>query len=165
MAKSSGGSNKLLWIMVILLILSLTISAVALYMVFSQPDPAAQTTTGDQAAAEAEESAEAEAPVFLEIEPFTVNLADDQYGPRLLYVGITLKVAEEGDKETLQQHLPEVRSRLLTAMSGKRAGELTAPGGKEALIDQVIAALEAPLSGNQKQVTVNDVLFTEFIVQ
>lgn len=165
MAKSSGGSNKLLWVMVVLLILSLTISAAALYMVFSQPDPATQAAAETEAAAEEEESEEPEAPVFLEIEPFTVNLADDEYGPRLLYAGITLKVAEEDDKAVLEQHLPEVRSRLITTMSGRRAEELTAAGGKEDLSNEVIAALEAPLSGNQKQVTVNDVLFTEFIVQ
>ena len=162
MAKSSGGSNKLLWIMVVLLVLSLTVSAAALYMVFSQPGPAAPAQTAE---AEQEEPPEPASPIFFEIGPFTVNLADDQYGPRLLYVGVTLRLAEEGDQAVLEEHLPSVRSRLLTVMSGKQASELTSVGGKETLKEEVTAALEVPMSEGQEPPAIEEVLFTEFIVQ
>ncbi|SEL74122.1 flagellar basal body-associated protein FliL [Halomonas daqiaonensis] len=159
MAKSSGGSRKLLWAMMVLLILSSSAAAVALYMVFTQQGSEAQATLN------APETPEQQAPIFLPIEPFTVNLADDDYGPRLLYTGLTLKLGDEGSQEILKQHMPQVRSRLLTLFSGKQAGELTSPGGKQRLEEQVIAALEAPMSENQPDVAINEVLFTEFIVQ
>ncbi|SFT55853.1 flagellar basal body-associated protein FliL [Halomonas saccharevitans] len=159
MAKSSGGSRKLLWSMMVLLILSSSAAAVALYMVLSQPENEAQS------ALSAQEVPEPPAPIFLPIEPFTVNLADDQYGPRLLYTGLSLKLGDEQSQALLEQHMPQVRSRLLMLFSGKQAGELTSPGGKQRLAEQVIAALEAPMSDNQPELAIDDVLFTEFIVQ
>ena len=159
MAKSRGGSRKLLWLMMVLLILSSSAAAVAIYMVLTQQDSEAQSVT------QTEVMPEPKAPIFMPIKPFTVNLADDEYGPRLLYTGLTLKLGDEESKAILEQHMPQVRSRLLTLFSGKQAGELTSPGGKQRLADQVVAALEAPMSVNQPEVAINDVLFTEFIVQ
>ncbi|MGM0535179.1 MAG: flagellar basal body-associated protein FliL [Pseudomonadota bacterium] len=159
MAKSRGGSRKLLWSMMVLLILSSSAAAVALYMVFNQPD------SETQSAANAQVAPEQKTPIFLPIEPFTVNLADDDYGPRLLYTGLSLKLDDEQGKEILEEHMPQVRSRLLTLFSGKQASELTSPGGKQRLAEEVIAALEAPMSENQPDLTIDDVLFTEFIVQ
>ena len=159
MAKSRGGSRKLLWLMMVLLILSSSAAAVAIYMVLTQQDSEAQSVT------QTEVMPEPKAPIFMPIKPFTVNLADDDYGPRLLYTGLTLKLGDEESKAILEQHMPQVRSRLLTLFSGKQTGELTSPGGKQRLADQVVAALEAPMSVNQPEVAINDVLFTEFIVQ
>ncbi|MDI5922804.1 flagellar basal body-associated protein FliL [Halomonas sp. LR5S13] len=159
MAKSSGGSRKLLWSMMVLLILSSSAAAVALYMVFNQQGGAAQSALNTQV------TPEQKAPIFLPIQPFTVNLADDEYGPRLLYTGLSLKLSDEASQEILEQHMPQVRSRLLTLFSGKQASELTSPGSKQRLADQVVAALEAPMSENQPELAINDVLFTEFIVQ
>lgn len=159
MAKSSGGSRKLLWSMMVLLILSSSAAAVALYMVFNQQGSDAQSAFNTQV------TPEQKAPIFLPIQPFTVNLADDDHGPRLLYTGLSLKLGDEKSQAILEQHMPQVRSRLLTLFSGKQASDLTSPGGKQRLADQVIAALEAPMSDNQPELTINDVLFTEFIVQ
>ncbi|MEQ6887216.1 flagellar basal body-associated protein FliL [Halomonas sp. CS7] len=159
MAKSSGGSRTLLWTMMVLLILSSSAAAVALYMVLSQPDGEARSALNVQA------ESEPQAPIFLPITPFTVNLADDQYGPRLLYTGLSLKLGNEQSQAVLEQHMPQVRSRLLMLFSGKQADELTSPGGKQRLAEQVIAALEAPMSDTQPELAIDDVLFTEFIVQ
>ncbi|TDO16787.1 MULTISPECIES: flagellar basal body-associated protein FliL [Halomonas] len=163
MAKSSGGSRKLLWLMIGLLILSSSAAAVGFYMVFTQPDGENESASASTSSPQA--TAEPQAPIFMPIKPFTVNLADDKYGPRLLYTGLSLKLGDEKSQVILEQHMPEVRSRLLMLFSGKQASELTSPGGKRRLADQVIAALEAPMSEDQPEVTINDVLFTEFIVQ
>lgn len=159
MAKSRGDSRKLLWTMMVLLILSSSAAAVALYMVLSQPDGDARSALNVQA------TPEPQAPIFLPIEPFTVNLADDEYGPRLLYTGLSLKLGDERSQAVLEQHMPQVRSRLLMLFSGKQAEELTSPGGKQRLAVQVVAALEAPMSDDQPELAIDDVLFTEFIVQ
>ncbi len=158
MATTSGGSRKLLWLMMVLLILSSSAAAVALFMVF---DRRAASTQGTAPAVQAERKA----PIFLSIEPFTVNLADDEYGSRLLYTGITLKLDDAQSKEVLQEYMPQVRSRLLTLFAGKEARQLTAPGDKQRLAEEVLAALEAPMEPEQPALAVDEVLFTEFIVQ
>lgn len=104
-------------------------------------------------------------PVFTRIEPFTVNLADDRFGSRLLYIGITLRVGNEQSKAIIEEHMPQVRSRLLILLSGKQASELTSTEGKEALAQDIISRLSVPLTENQPPLDLREVLFTEFIVQ
>lgn len=157
MAESSGGSKKLLWVMIILVLLSSGGAAAAIYMVMNQ--------NGNGNAAEAQVEPERQSPIFLDIEPFTVNLESDRAGARLLYTGITLRVGNEESKQILDEHMPQVRSRLLTLLSGKQASELTSPEGKKALSQDIITALNEPLAENQAPLDLREVLFTEFIVQ
>lgn len=157
MAESSNGSKKLIWIMVFLVLLSSAGAAAALYMVMGRDT--------DTDTSEAQQVTERQAPIFLRIEPFTVNLADDTHGSRLLYVGVTLRVGEEQSKELLDEHMPQVRSRLLTLFSGKQATELTSPEGKQQLANEVIDRLSVPMTENQPPLDLREVLFTEFIVQ
>ena len=159
MATSKGGSRKLLWLMVILVILSSSAAAAAIYLVFDQrQDPA-------QASVQTAAVPERRAPIFVKIDPFTVNLADDVYGSRLLYTGLSLKVGNEETRDILVEHMPQVRSRLLLMFAGKQASELTDPGSKQGLGEQVMAVLDPPMTDHQPELVIEDVLFTEFIVQ
>ncbi|WP_445001159.1 flagellar basal body-associated protein FliL [Halomonas mongoliensis] len=156
MAKTGGSSSKLLWLMAILVVVSVSAAGAALYMVMGQGEPhAAQTQSVP----------ERRAPIFVKIDPFTVNLADDVYGSRLLYTGISLKVGDHETRDILQEHMPQVRSRLLMLFSGQQASELTQPGGKAQLAEKVSATLHEPMTEHQPDLIIEDVLFTEFIVQ
>jgi len=157
MAETSSGSKKLLWIMIILVVLSSAGAAAAIYMVLDQ--------RGGTEGGEIQQVVERETPVFTRIEPFTVNLADDRYGSRLLYTGITLLVGNEQSKTIIEEHMPQVRSRLLILLSGKQASELTSIEGKEELAQAIIGRLTVPLTDNQPPLDLREVLFTEFIVQ
>ncbi|MCA1772865.1 MAG: flagellar basal body-associated protein FliL [Halomonas sp.] len=157
MAESSGGPKKLLWVMIILVLLSSAGAAAAIYMVLDQDDDNSEDTT--------EQVAESKPPVFLTIEPFTVNLADDRHGTRLLYTGITLRVEDEDMRELLEEHMPQVRSRLLSVLSGQEAGELTSSEGKQQLASTINERLSEPFDENQPPLELREVLFTEFIVQ
>ncbi|MFP4137052.1 MAG: flagellar basal body-associated protein FliL [Halomonas sp.] len=158
MAKSAGGSRKLMWVMILLLTLSSSAAAVALFLVFDQRDTSAEESTET-------EVVERKPPIFFPIEPFTVNLADDEYGSRLLYTGITLKLGDKETKELLEEYMPQVRSRLLTLFSGQQAKELTSSEDKQRLAEEIVATLETPLEEEQPSLAIEDVLFTEFIVQ
>lgn len=159
MAKSTGGSRKLLWVLVFLVVLSSGGAAAAIYLVLNQDaGPAAE-------ASEVQLPAVRKTPIFVKVDPFTVNLADDDYGSRLLYTGMSLKVGDDQTREILMEHMPQVRSRLLIMFSGQQAKELTQPGGKQALSEQVLAVLQEPLAENQPPLVIEEVLFTEFIVQ
>ena len=155
MAESSGGSKKLLWVMIILVLLSSAGAAAAIYLVLDQRD------SGEVQ----QQTVELTPPVFTRIEPFTVNLADDRYGSRLLYTGITLRVGNEQSKTIIEEHMPQVRSRLLILLSGKQANELTSTEGKEELAQAIISRLNVPFTENQPPLDLREVLFTEFIVQ
>ncbi|MED5459725.1 MAG: flagellar basal body-associated protein FliL [Pseudomonadota bacterium] len=155
MAESSGGSKKLLWVMIILVLLSSAGAAAAIYLVLDQRD------SGEVQ----QQTVELTPPVFTRIEPLTVNLADDRYGSRLLYTGITLRVGNEQSKTIIEEHMPQVRSRLLILLSGKQANELTSTEGKEELAQAIISRLNVPLTENQPPLDLREVLFTEFIVQ
>lgn len=158
MAEKSGGSKKLLWIMIILVLLSSAGAAAAIYMVMNQDNEGTEN-------AEAEQAVERQTPIFMQIEPFTVNLADDSYGSRLLYTGVTLRVGNEESKAILEEHMPQVRSRLLMLLSGKQADELTSSEGKQQLAQAIIDRLNVPLTENQPPLELREVLFTDFIVQ
>ena len=158
MAESSGGSKKLLWVMIILELLSSAGAAAAIYLVLDQRN------SSDSGEAQ-QQTVELTPPVFTRIEPLTVNLADDRYGSRLLYTGITLRVGNEQSKTIIEEHMPQVRSRLLILLSGKQANELTSTEGKEELAQAIISRLNVPFTENQPPLDLREVLFTEFIVQ
>ncbi|NIC04317.1 flagellar basal body-associated protein FliL [Billgrantia bachuensis] len=158
MAKSTGGSSKLLWLMILLVLLSTAAAGAAIYMVMNDRN-------GNEEEGAQTQQLERQAPIFVKIDPFTVNLADDNFGSRLLYTGISLKVGSDETREILDEHMPQVRSRLLMLFSGKQASELTTPNGKRRLSEEVIATLSEPLTEPQPSLEIQDVLFTEFIVQ
>ena len=158
MAKSQGSSSKLVWLMILLVLLSLAAAGAAIYMVMSERN------TSDNSSAQVQQL-ERPMPIFVKIDPFTVNLADDNFGSRLLYAGLSLKVSSDESQEILTEHMPQVRSRLLLLFSGKQAGELITPEGKRRLSDEVAAVLSEPLTQPQPPLQIEDVLFTEFIVQ
>jgi flagellar FliL protein len=158
-ADSKTGSNKLLWLMIVLVVLSLITAGVAAYLAW-QSD--AGGTNGDQAT----EETEREPPIFVELEPFTINLSSSTGSSRLLYIGITFKVGNQRTKAMLEEYLPQVRSRLLMKLSDEQVDELTTATGKEKLADRLVATLTSPpLAKDQPELVIDEVLFTEFIVQ
>lgn len=99
-------------------------------------------TRGDSDASHAEEAKAKKAvpqshPVFIALEPFTVNLqreTSDQY----LQVGITLKIFDAKLEEHIKTSLPEIRSKILLLLSTKTASELSSAEGKSHLVKEII---------------------------
>lgn len=102
-------------------------------------------------------------PVFVAVEPFTVNLHDDR--GRILYVGISLKVAGEAVASRMQSHMPQVRNRILMTLTSQEADALMTQEGKKALAGTIRDAVSEPFDPAAKPLGVSDVLFTNFIVQ
>ncbi|WP_431025805.1 flagellar basal body-associated protein FliL [Halomonas sp. H5] len=154
----AGGSRKTAFLIVLLVILVAAVAAVNVYLLLDQH--------GTAQASEAEAApVEAPSPIFVRVDPFTVNLQSERYSDRLLYVGLTLKVGDETSQRIIQEHLPLVRSRLLLLFSEQLDEDLVAPGGRQALAQQVQALFDEPLTEPQPTLAVDEVLFTEFIVQ
>jgi flagellar FliL protein len=108
-------------------------------------------------------------PVFFALDAFTVNLAPaDDSGDgndRYLHVGLTLQLDNAKTQEELVSHMPEVRSRILLLLSSKRPQDLNTTDGKHKLALEIAHAIAEPFKPETEKHTVNDVLFTEFVVQ
>lgn len=156
MASSQQGSSKL-WILVaVLLLIILAATATITWLIVEKPARAEQKL---------ESMVTTSAPLFFKLEPFTVNLHSSDYGSRLLYVGITLDLGNDSTVNFIQNHLPQVRNRLLMVLSGQDATALITSEGKQKLAAQIGASLHKPFAQQQPQLVVNNVLFTQFIVQ
>src|SRR5450830_1813087 len=137
-------SKKMLIIVILLAVLLLIVAggAAAFFLMGSK----AKAGGGEAEHAAAAPSGEAaKAPVFVNIEPYVVNLQQEN-GDQFLQVSITLQVADEGTAEALKTFMPLVRSRLLLALSSKKASELLTVDGKKKLTDEIIASLNQPFA-------------------
>lgn len=61
--------------------------------------------------------------------------------------------------------MPEIRSRILLALSNKQPEDLETVDGKRALAQELKLLVEQPTQPGNRSVKIDDVLFTEFVVQ
>jgi len=158
MAEPGKRSRKVVALIALMAVLVATLVAVNLYLLLGKDE---QAKAGPAAA----ESKTPEPARFIKLDPFTVNVQGDLCGQRLLYVGLTLQVGDEKTERYLLDNLPPLRSRLLMLLSSQDAETAATADGKRALARDVTAMFEEPLTPSQPELTVQDVLFTEFIVQ
>ncbi|WP_133649592.1 flagellar basal body-associated protein FliL [Paraburkholderia flava] len=104
-------------------------------------------------------------PVFFPLEPMTVNLQSDDGQQHYLRIGLTLKLADQKTQDHLTEHMPEIRSRVLLALSNKHPDDLAPLDGKRALATELKTLIEQPNDAGGQPSRVQDVLFTEFVVQ
>ncbi|MDB5990544.1 MAG: flagellar basal body protein FliL [Herbaspirillum sp.] len=157
-AEAPKKSKKLLIISIIAGVLLLMIAGAAGAYFLLKKAPDANHTA---AAAGTEPS---KVPVFVNIEPYVVNLQQED-GDHFLQVSITLQVNDDGTAEAIKTFMPLVRSRLLIALSSKKASELLTVDGKKKLTEEIITSLNQPFTPNSKPQQVSDVFFTSFVIQ
>ena len=128
-------------------------------------EPAA---TGKPAAAKAAKGKKQEPalpPVFVTLEPFTVNLRNVDGSSNYLQVGLVLKITDESFVEAIKLHMPEIRNRILLLLTSKSAGELATPEGKKTLSTDLAHEILQPLAGRMAAKDLDSVLFTSFVIQ
>jgi flagellar FliL protein len=124
-----------------------------------------QQSQGEGDAHKAKAKEPAKPPVFMVIEPFTVNLQPDGAGDQYLQVAFSLQLADEKEVETIKMFMPQVRSRLLLLLSGKKASEISTPEGKKKLAEEIIATVKQPFAPAAPAQHVSNVFFTSFVIQ
>ena len=117
-----------------------------------------------KSAAPAHEEVKVEAPIFFPLEPFTVNLQPGGRN-RFLHVGVTLKMADVKSQAQMTQYLPEVRSRVLSALANREAESLATPEDKTRLSGEIMQSLSQPFAPNAPQQKIASVMFTTFMLQ
>ena len=84
--------------------------------------------------------------VFLALEPFTVNLLEQDGQPQFMQTALTLKLAEQPTADLVKERMPEVRDRILMVLSGKKGSELIPVGGKQKLANEISGAIRAVIA-------------------
>ena len=100
------------------------------------------------------------APVFVTLEPFTVNLADTE-ADRLAQVAVVFEAGDKKVDEAVKAQMPAVRNAILLLLSSKTGRELLTLEGKEKLAAQIAETVNKRLDGG----AIEAVHFSQFIVQ
>lgn len=105
-----------------------------------------------------------EKPIFVTLEPFTVNLQGEGRA-KFLHVGMALKVRGEPSKAQIVEFMPELRSRALMLLSNRTADSLVSPEDKSKLAEEIRTELNRPLNGDLPEQGIASVAFNTFVVQ
>ncbi len=121
------------------------------------------------------------APTFLPLDPFVVNLADRD-ADRYAQIGITLEVDNAAFADEMKAYMPAIRNNVLMILAQKTSRELLERAGKEQLAAEVqreavrpmgiiVSAPPAPgasaaaRKGRSQHNPVRQVHFSNFIIQ
>jgi len=188
-AAPAGGVKKKLIIIIVALVLVLVVGGVAAVLLLKKK-PAAEGDGEEEAHAPAPAAHAAPKPgtppVFVPLDPFTVNLADKDVD-RFAQIGVTLEVSDPKFADQLKAYMPAIRSNILMVLSYKTSAELLSREGKEKLAREIMResvrpvgieiedeeedeATDAPKKKKKKRRApvynpVTNVLFSSFIVQ
>ncbi len=183
-AAQGGGKKKLIMILGVVLLL-LVVLAVAVVLLLRKPAHQDGEDDYQAEAAPAHQVAKpppGTPPVYLPVDPFTVNLSDKDVD-RYAQIAVTLEVVDQKTADLLKNYMPAIRSGVLMVLSHKTAAELLSREGKEKLQKEILAEAVRPLgyeidiedeeeSPNRKRrkraapaLPVSNVLFAQFIVQ
>jgi flagellar FliL protein len=105
-----------------------------------------------------------EAPVFMTMDTFTVNLQVEDI-PQFLQANITFQIAKESTGDLLRENMPQLRNRMLLLLSSKKASELLSAEGKKQLAAEIIEQVNQPFAPHGPKPEVKDVFFTSFVIQ
>jgi len=104
-----------------------------------------------------------EKPIFVTLEPMTVNLQAE--GRKYLHVGMSLKVKDEAAKAQIVEFMPELRSRALLLLSNRTPDTLMSTEDKSRIADEVRNELNRPLNDTLPPQGIASVSFNTFVVQ
>lgn len=171
--------KKLIVIVVAAVLVLALIGGGAVYMLKKK----ASTAEGEEAVVAEQETPAFDPhkpPIFVPLEPFTVNLQPEN-GEQFLQVVASLRVANAEVGEQVKGYMPQIRHEMLGLLGAKMASEITAPDGREALAEEMkdtinrILGYEPP---KKKKTTAKKkaaepetngpiiaIFFTQFIVQ
>lgn len=158
-------SRSLVKIALLLTLLLGSAGGGAWYFLRDQQPAAAKPGATRTAKSAKAKSDPAKPPLFVTLEPFTVNLQREDASPQYLQVGLALKVTDADFVEAIKLHMPEVRNRILLLLSSKKASELATAEGKKTLSTELSREVLQPLAGSVPARDLDSVLFTSFVIQ
>jgi len=101
---------------------------------------------------------------FVPLDPFTVNLQDADR-ERFLQLGIVLEANDNETADAVKRKLPIIRSGILLLLSSKRSVDLQGADAKQKLAAEIIARARVPLESAAPDKGIEQVHFSQFIIQ
>ena len=175
-APAGGSKKKLIMMIVIGLVVLLVAAAAALMLLKKKPaedEDAEEEETSQVVSAKPKPGAP---PVYLPLDPFTVNLTDKDVD-RYAQVGVNLEVVDQKTADMLKSYMPSIRSGVLMVLAHKERlqkeiqREAVRPLGIEVELDDETSDEDAAPKKKKKRkkapsnLPVTNVLFSQFIVQ
>ncbi len=171
-------SKKLLIIIIALVLVLLIGGGAAAFLLMSGSDEeleeeVAEETEKPAKKAPAKKKDNAAPPVFVNLDPFTVNLVPES-GDQYLQVILSLELEDATAQADLTMMMPRIRNNVTLLLSSKKASELQPKEGKETLaleiMDEINKAISPPVRNKRGEAVAPDgpvtsVLFTSFIIQ
>lgn len=164
------GKKLLIIILAVVLLLVLAGGGAAYFLLKKSDDQADDGEVAEQPAKHAKKKDKDAHPVFVNLEPFTVNLVPE-VGDQYLQVALSVELESPTAEEELKAQLPRIRNNITLLLSSKKASELMPKEGKEKLAatlkDEINSVVSAESSGKKgkSEGPVLAVLFTSFIIQ
>ncbi len=168
-AKPSGSKLKLILIVVVLLVMLAAGGGAAYFFLFRDTSHKAEPAAGAEHEAATEEVAAEtagakEVLLYHPLESITVNLASP--GPvRFLKVNMTIVTASELVVAAIDKHMPIIRNDLLSLLASQEFAVINTADGKQVLREQVKERITKILKQVHQPSGVEDVLFTELVMQ
>jgi flagellar FliL protein len=104
--------------------------------------------------------------IYIDLEPaFVVNFQDTKGRTKFLKAGINVVTRDLPTSEALGKHMPAIRNGLVMLLSKQIFEDLLPQEGKEKLRGEVLAEVRNALTRELPAATIEDVLFTSFVMQ
>ena len=155
---ATKGKLKLIIVSVVALLLAIGVSVGAtwFFMHSAQSKPAAAAETapvGKQPA------------IFEPMAPAFVANFNQNGRQRYMQVSITLLARNQADLDALKVHMPVIRNNLVMLFSGQSFDTLATPIGQEMLRQKATASVQEVAQKEVGKVVVEQLLFTNFVLQ
>ena len=116
-----------------------------------------------------EEAVEAEPQVVRSIyhrleKPFVVTVFSDGK-QRYLQVGVSIKTKQQDAVDAIEKHEPVIKSKLNNLFANQTLDGMQSAQGREALNQQATAAVQEVLNEKAEGLSIEQVLFTDFVMQ
>ncbi len=158
--KDPAGKGKLKLILIIaagvLLAIGLSVGATWYFMhsAQSKPEPAAETASNVKPAA-----------IYEPMTPAFIANFNQNGRQRYMQVSITLQARNQADLDALKVHMPVIRNNLVMLFSGQTFDSLATPVGQEMLRQKATASVQEVAQKEVGKVVVEQLLFTNFVLQ
>lgn len=151
------------------LVLVLAGGAAFFLMAKSGSHNAADEELGTEADKPKKKAGKEDQPIYVQLEPFTVNLVPEQ-GDQYLQVGISIDLDEPAAQERVKLYMPKLRNDVMLDLASKKPSELASKEGKEQLAAELRDKMNRILNPDSKGAKgssgpIKEVLFTSFIIQ
>jgi len=110
------------------------------------------------------QAATAKPPLFHALEPFTVNLLEEN-GDHYLQVAIVLQVEDDKVIDQVKAYLPIIRNKILLLLSSKKPSDIGSQDGKQRLVSDILRVTRESLPGTTPERGVTSAYLGAFVIQ